>query len=288
MSREDNMPQDFRSERPAGDGPVNIQEDAARLKDEAIRQGAAAVEQVKEGVQSAAESAKEQVSQYAAEAKEQVSRYADDQKQAVTQHLDDFAKAVREASDTLSKNDQTMASQVVRQAASGLESLSRSVSGANLQDLVNSVRDFGRANPIAFIGGAMLAGLALGRFARASGSTRSSQGDESDWRSRSGSTSERGSDWDRWSEGRGGGYERSQSRSYSGSGYSAGERSSFASPNRSMGDFPSPSQSFAGGGTGTDPMRPSRPSSAADVSDATSAPAGNSFSSGSISTGGGT
>jgi len=280
------MPQDIRGESIGGDRrDLDLQEEAARLKDEAVRQGSAALRQVKEGVQSAAEGAKEQASQYAAQAKEQAERYAEGQKQAVTQHLDDFAKAVREASETLSRNDQTMASQVVRQAANGLESLSRSISGANLQDLVNSVRDFGRANPIAFIGGAMLAGLALGRFARASGSTHSSEGGEADWQNRSGSMrSQRTSDWERWNEGRSG-RDGLSARPYGGSSYPAGTRSTFSNPNRSMGDFPPPSQGYAGGGMGTDPIQSAGPSSDRDVSDATSEPAGNSFSSGSISTG---
>jgi len=280
------MPQDIRGDSIEGDRrDLHLQETAARLKDEAVRQGSAALRQVKEGVQSVAEGAKEQASQYAEQAKEQASRYAEDQKEAITQHLDDFAKAVREASETLSRNDQTMASQVVRQAASGLESLSRSISGANLQDVVNSVRDFGRANPIAFIGGFMLAGLALGRFARASGSTHPRGNEEADWRNRSGSFGlERGSDWQRWNEGRSG-TGGLPPRPYGGSSYPAGTRSTFSSPNRGMGDFPPPSQGYAGGGMATDPIQSAGPSSDQDVSDAASEPAGNSFSSGSISTG---
>lgn len=102
------------------------------------------------------------------EARERVDRYATTQKDVVTEHLQDFAQAVRRASDDLSDRDQTMASQLVRQAANGLESLSRSVGGSTPEDMVNSVRSFGRSNPAAFIGGAVLAGLAIGRFARAS------------------------------------------------------------------------------------------------------------------------
>jgi len=56
----------------------------------------------------------------------------------------------------------------VRQAADGLESLSRNLADKEPGDLLNAVRDFGRKNPAAFIGGAVLVGLALGRFARAS------------------------------------------------------------------------------------------------------------------------
>ena len=137
-----------------------------RAASEAKRKGAAAYEQIKEGARSLGD-----------EAKERASRLAEDQKVAVTEHLEAFASAVKRAGEDLSERDHTMAAQVVRQAANGLESLSRSVNGASFEDMVDSVRNFGRSNPAAFIGGAVLAGLALGRFARASGHRSAS-----DWR----------------------------------------------------------------------------------------------------------
>ncbi len=81
--------------------------------------------------------------------------------------LGDFANAVRRAGDELADADQSPASRLVRQAADGLESLSRNLADKEPGDILNSVRDFGRRNPAAFIGGAVLVGLALGRFARA-------------------------------------------------------------------------------------------------------------------------
>ena len=56
----------------------------------------------------------------------------------------------------------------MKQAADGLESLSRNLADKDPGDLLNAVRDFGRRNPAAFIGGAVLVGVALGRFVRAS------------------------------------------------------------------------------------------------------------------------
>jgi len=264
------------------DATVDVKKDAARVKDEAMRQGTAALQQIKEGAQSVTEGAKEQVSQLAEQAKERASRYAEDQKQVVTQHLDDFAQAVREASDTLSQHDQTMASHVVRQAASGLESLSRSVAGANMQDMVTSVRNFGRANPIAFLGGAMLAGLAIGRFARASGHPEAGGG-QGDW-SRSGGSSATDA-WRNWDEERSGADAGMSPRPYGGMSYPAGESRSFAPGNQAMGDYPSPNQGYGGGGMSADPVQSSGPSSDTDESVTVATPSGNTFSSGSISTG---
>lgn len=84
-------------------------------------------------------------------------------------NLEDFAAAIRKASEELGSRDQSMISNLVRQAASGLEDASRSVKGASLQDITQSVAGFARRQPAAFLLGAGLVGIALGRFARASG-----------------------------------------------------------------------------------------------------------------------
>ena len=68
----------------------------------------------------------------------------------------DEQHAIRRAGDELAASDQSPASRLVRQAADGLENFSRSLSDKQPEDLLNSVRDFGRRNPMAFIGGAVL------------------------------------------------------------------------------------------------------------------------------------
>jgi len=92
--------------------------------------------------------------------------------------LGDFADAVRKAGDELSSKDQSTVGQVVKQAADSLESLSRTLSDKRPEELLDAVRDFGRRNPVAFIGGAVLVGLAVGRFAKSSAS-RPASSDES-------------------------------------------------------------------------------------------------------------
>lgn len=287
------MPQDMNRE-PGSQGlsgmsqdnatSTSVQEDAARIRDAAVRKGSAALDEIKDSAQTLGSS-------LGAQAKDQASGYVEEGKHAVTQNLDDFAQAIRRASDELSKTEQTMASQIVRQAANGLESLSRSIDGANVDDMMASIRRFGRNNPAAFIGGALLVGLALGRFARAS-SPQSSAGwrdddrqDSQSWRGgeRSGRPEWRGSgsrdDW------RGGGNEGIAPRPYSGSSYPAGEGSSFSSANRGFGETPAPSQGYAGGGMGTDPIQSTGPSSERDESLTSSSFSGGSAQPGSISTG---
>jgi hypothetical protein len=282
----------------------STQDSVARVRDEAGRLGGEAMSSLKQGTRSLGD-----------EAKHRASRYVEGGKETVTEHLDAFAEAIKRAGEELNERDQTMAAQLVRQAASGLERLSRSVSGANMTDMIESVRSFGRANPAAFIGGAVLAGLALGRFARAS-----SRHDE-DWR-------RSGSDWDengppygqnefgsqfRASQQSGGSYGSAQqssgnfgsSRYGSGFGgsnsadavdqsasYRPGERSSFS---QSGAGAPSTSQGYAGGGMGSDPIQSSGdtspsssslgPSSDRDASLTSSSDRGGSAQPGSISTG---
>lgn len=124
--------------------------------------------QAKELIGQAGQTLKAEAQSFATAAQDRVRAEAQRGTQAATKTLGDFANAVRRAGDELDQNDQSPASRLVRQAADGLESLSRSLADKEPGDLLNAVRDFGRRNPAAFIGGAVLVGLAIGRFARAS------------------------------------------------------------------------------------------------------------------------
>ena len=114
------------------------------------------------GRESLAETAMSAVEQARSAASEKI----EEQKNAASQSIDSFAQAVRRASDELRDQDQTAAAQLIQQAAGGLESLARTLSNQSLGDMINTVRDFGRRNPVALAGGAALLGLALGRVAR--------------------------------------------------------------------------------------------------------------------------
>ena len=125
-------------------------------------------EQAKEIVGQAGQALKAEAQSFASVAQDRVRAEAQKGTQAGAKTLGDFANAVRRAGDELATSDQSPASRLVQQAADGLDSLSRNLADKEPGDLLNAVRDFGRRNPAAFIGGAVLAGLALGRFARAS------------------------------------------------------------------------------------------------------------------------
>jgi hypothetical protein len=111
---------------------------------------------------------RQETAQFAGAAKERARGVIGQRKETATRTLGDFADAVRKAGDELTARDQSMASRLVGQAADSLEGLSRTVADKRPEELLDAVRDFGRRNPAAFIGGAVLLGLAIGRFARAS------------------------------------------------------------------------------------------------------------------------
>jgi hypothetical protein len=124
--------------------------------------------QAKELVGQASGALKAEAKSFASVAQDRVRAEAQKGTEKATRTLGDFANAIRKAGDELSAADQSPASRLVQQAADGLETFSRNLEGKDPGALLNDIREFGRRHPVAFIGGAVLAGLALGRFVRAS------------------------------------------------------------------------------------------------------------------------
>jgi hypothetical protein len=117
----------------------------------------------------AVQTLKQETASFAEHAKDRATDALQQQKGAASETLGDFANAIRKAGDELAQSDQSMVGRVVRQAADGLENLARSVSDKRPEELIDTVRDFGRRNPTAFIAGSVLVGVALGRFLKSSG-----------------------------------------------------------------------------------------------------------------------
>lgn len=145
--------------------PDKAREDLDAARNRAGREAGAA----REEAQKLGETVREQAQDFAGKAKDRVYEEAETGKETVAGGLDDFAAAVRKASDELGDRDQSMASKLVREVAGGLEDASRSIHGRSIEDLTRSVTGFARRRPTTFLVGAALAGVALGRFARASG-----------------------------------------------------------------------------------------------------------------------
>ena len=99
-------------------------------------------------------------------ATKQVKARADDAKDGVADEVSSVGDALRRASDELrsgSPQEQMFAS-----AASSLADFADNLRGNDTGELINRISDFGRRNPIAFLGGAALLGFAGVRMAKAS------------------------------------------------------------------------------------------------------------------------
>ncbi|MGX5829978.1 hypothetical protein [Mesorhizobium sp. 43Arga] len=116
--------------------------------------------------------AKDDITQKAMDVAEEGKDALLDQAQAVQNNLTGaiaaFGGAVRAASQHLANNDQRAASKFALEAAGGLERMSASLKDKPFEEVLGEMRAFGRDNPAALIGGAVIAGLALGRFIKSS------------------------------------------------------------------------------------------------------------------------
>lgn len=129
-------------------------------------------------VRDAAQSARREAASFAEAAKDKASEKVEAKTGEAGEALSDVAQAIRRAGDELSRNDRSTASQMMTQAADGLEGLARALSQKKPEELLGTVRDYGRDNPTALFAGSVLAGLALGRFLRASDRPREADGPE--------------------------------------------------------------------------------------------------------------
>ena len=139
---------------------------------------------VVEGAKQKADELKEQTKQAAADAaadaKQQARSFAEERKDEAADRVDGVANALRNAAGSLDDQDQTAMAGYARQAASGLEQVSNAISNRSLDDLVETVEDFARRQPVAFLGGAALAGFVMARFAKSSAERRHAGGHHRD------------------------------------------------------------------------------------------------------------
>jgi hypothetical protein len=106
--------------------------------------------------------------------KDRARELAEEQKRAGADRLGGVARAVHQAADQLGNELPPEATQYVHQAAEGIERVSSAIRDRSVGDLFDDLNDFARQQPVAFFGGAVLAGFVLSRFLKSSAqSTRS-------------------------------------------------------------------------------------------------------------------
>lgn len=101
------------------------------------------------------------------QAKEQVRSLADVRREQVAGHVRDVARAFRNAGEQLRENN-PQARRYTEMIGEKAEKVSQYLEEHDASVLINDVERFARNNPLAFLGGCMAVGFAIGRFFRAS------------------------------------------------------------------------------------------------------------------------
>ncbi len=100
--------------------------------------------------------------------RDQARQAAEHQKQSTAEALGATGRSIRDAADDI-EQQLPPAAALIREGATRLEQAAASLRERSVDDLVSSANGFARAQPLAFFGAAVLAGLALSRFLKSSG-----------------------------------------------------------------------------------------------------------------------
>lgn len=125
-------------------------------------------EAARQSAQRIGEKAQQQAGEVSSDLQAQAQRMVSEQKEMARSGLMDLVSAVRSAANDLEQHQQSQFANVARSVAGGLEDFSQSIGRRNFQDMLSDAQRFARDHPAAFFGGAVLAGLAIARFAKSS------------------------------------------------------------------------------------------------------------------------
>lgn len=158
------------SDRP-GQGPAGSpgQRPASSEMQQRVEREAEAARQ---SAQRVGEEAQRQAKEVTSDLQAQAQKMVSEQKEMARNGLMDMVSAIRTAADDLEGHQQGQFANVARGLASGLEDFSQSIGRRNFQDMLSDAQRFARDHPAAFFGGAVLAGLAVARFAKSSSEHR--------------------------------------------------------------------------------------------------------------------
>jgi uncharacterized phage infection (PIP) family protein YhgE len=116
---------------------------------------------------SLAERARTRVAETMGSVKDKAAEVAEQQKQIGAEKVNEVAGAVRRAANDLER-ELPQAAGYIHRAADSIERASDALKQRSLDDLIGTVGQFARNQPVAFFGTAVLAGFALSRFLKSS------------------------------------------------------------------------------------------------------------------------
>jgi hypothetical protein len=148
--------------------PAQMRTDASHVAEKAQHELDAVKQRAAEDVRELGHEAKARVG----EATDKAKSFANDQKSLAADQINGVADAIGKVADELDGSDQATVARYARDLASGLSSMGRTVEERDVDDLMGMAQDFGRKQPVAFLGAAALAGFVASRFALASAHRR--------------------------------------------------------------------------------------------------------------------
>jgi ElaB/YqjD/DUF883 family membrane-anchored ribosome-binding protein len=148
--------------------PDRIKTDAAALADTAQADLSHLADEVKEQASALGEEARSQLADVTDKAK----GMAADQKDLLVDQLDGVTGALKRAAGELETNGDA-GGRYVRMLADGADKLVSTVRDNDVDQIIGIAQDFGRKQPVAFMGAAALLGFVASRFVMASGSRKS-------------------------------------------------------------------------------------------------------------------
>jgi ElaB/YqjD/DUF883 family membrane-anchored ribosome-binding protein len=108
-----------------------------------------------------------------ATATDKAKSFAGEQKDAAGEQLGSVASAISKVADEL--QDQPVVAGYAHDLADGIQRVSDTVKTRNVDELLAMAEDFGRSQPVAFLGAAALAGFVASRFVLSSANRRTSR-----------------------------------------------------------------------------------------------------------------
>lgn len=130
------------------------------------------LEEVAHRAQNDARELGQQASEKLAEVTDKAKSFAGDQKDMAAGQINGVAYAITKVAEELDNSDQQTVARYARDLASGISSVGKTIEDRDVDELMGLAQDFGRNQPVAFLGAAALAGFVASRFAFASAHRR--------------------------------------------------------------------------------------------------------------------
>ena len=159
----------------AGTGSPDLQTQAGNDLSQATDQARHDLDAIRKRAAEDARQLGEQAGAKVGEATDKAKSFASDQKDFAAGQISGVATALNKVADELDGSDQQTVARYARDVASGLSRMGRTVQSRDVDDLMGMAQDFGRQQPVAFLGAAALAGFVASRFALASAHRRESK-----------------------------------------------------------------------------------------------------------------